>query len=158
MFTRLSDGSPSGSCETMVSRSELPPSNRRRPTPVHRLTAVAAISAALLGLAGVPAAWGQTTPARAHASGSNQKVLLTVAARSCPTYQDITANLARNNIQESLQDLGVDTLYQSGEPISYSVENEGQPNCSPSRTGDSRSAAAITAVRSRALGGAFDRH
>ncbi len=98
---------------------------------MHRLTAVAAISAALLGLAGVPAAWGQTTPARAHASGSNQKVLLTVAARSCPTYQDITANLARNNIQESLQDLGVDTLYQSGEPISYSVENEGQPNCSP---------------------------
>jgi uncharacterized repeat protein (TIGR01451 family) len=54
-----------------------------------------------------------------------------VAARECPTYTDIRANLARNNIMESLQDLGGDTLYQSGEPINPIKEVEGQPNCKP---------------------------
>jgi hypothetical protein len=62
---------------------------------------------------------------------AQQNILVTIAARSCPTYPDITANLARNNIQESLQDLGADTLYHSGEPISYSLENKGQPQCPP---------------------------
>jgi len=56
---------------------------------------------------------------------------ITYAARSCPSYADVTANLARNNIQESLQDLGPDTDYVSGEPISPAVEEPGQPNCSP---------------------------
>jgi uncharacterized repeat protein (TIGR01451 family) len=54
-----------------------------------------------------------------------------VVARECPTYQDIRANLARNNIMESLQDLGGNTLYQSGEPINPIKEEEGQPNCKP---------------------------
>ena len=53
---------------------------------------------AVLGLALAPGA-----PAQAAASDS---YLVTFVARQCPTYQDITANLARNNIQESLQDLG----------------------------------------------------
>jgi hypothetical protein len=54
---------------------------------------------------------------------------VTFVARQCPTYQDITANLARNNIQESLQDLGANTAYTSGQPISPSVETPNQPNC-----------------------------
>jgi uncharacterized repeat protein (TIGR01451 family) len=54
-----------------------------------------------------------------------------LVARECPTYQDIRANLARNNIMESLQDLGGDTLYTSGEPINPIKESEGQPNCKP---------------------------
>jgi uncharacterized repeat protein (TIGR01451 family) len=58
-------------------------------------------------------------------------MLLTVAARFCPTYQDVTANRARNNIQESLQDLGADTLYTDGQPIDPDLEQKGQPNCKP---------------------------
>jgi uncharacterized repeat protein (TIGR01451 family) len=72
-------------------------------------------------LAAGPAAAQQRPPDR----------LVTYAARSCPAYTDITANLARNNIQESLRDLGADTLYTSGEPISPAKEQAGQPNCTP---------------------------
>ena len=43
-------------------------------------------------------------PAGAAAAGSGFKV--TIAARWCPAYTDITANRARNNIMESLRDLG----------------------------------------------------
>jgi hypothetical protein len=67
-------------------------------------------------------------PAQAAPSGS---YLVTFVARQCPTYQDITANLARNNIQESLQDLGANTAYTAGQPISPSVETPNQPNCTP---------------------------
>jgi hypothetical protein len=56
---------------------------------------------------------------------------VTIAARECDSYTDIRANLARNNIMESLQDLGADTLYQSGEPIDPRTELEGQPTCRP---------------------------
>lgn len=57
--------------------------------------------------------------------------LVTYAARVCNSYTDVTANLARNDIQESLRDLGADTLYTSGEPISPSKEAQGQPTCRP---------------------------
>ncbi len=56
---------------------------------------------------------------------------VTLVARSCPSYTAVTANRARNNIQESLRDLGADTLYASGEPISVAKENAGQPTCTP---------------------------
>ena len=62
-------------------------------------------------------------------SGSGLRV--TIAARSCPSYEAITANLARNDIQESLQDLGADTLYTSGQPIDPDLEAQGQPTCNP---------------------------
>jgi hypothetical protein len=57
--------------------------------------------------------------------------LLTVVARVCPTYHDVMANLARNDIQESLQDLGMDTVYSSGQPIDPAIEAREQPNCTP---------------------------
>lgn len=60
-----------------------------------------------------------------------QQYLVTYAARSCPSYTDVFANLARNNIQESLRDLGPDTPYVSGEPITPEKEEPGQPNCRP---------------------------
>jgi uncharacterized repeat protein (TIGR01451 family) len=66
-----------------------------------------------------------------HASGGGSGLLVTVAARSCPSYTDITGNLARNDIQESLRDLGPDTPYVSGEPIDPVKEADHQPNCSP---------------------------
>ena len=56
---------------------------------------------------------------------------VTIAARECDDYDDIRANLARNDIMESLQDLGADTLYQSGEPIDPRTELRGQPSCRP---------------------------
>ena len=46
-------------------------------------------------------------PAMAQGSG----YFVTFAARVCPDYSDIFANKARNNIVESLKDLGPDTQY-----------------------------------------------
>jgi hypothetical protein len=67
-------------------------------------------------------------PARAATPNAYQ---VTFVARSCPAYTDITANLARNNIQESLEDLGADTAYVPGQAISPSIEAPNQPNCTP---------------------------
>lgn len=59
---------------------------------------------------------------------------VTIAARSCPSYGDITANRARNNIQESLRDLGPNTRYGTGaipifvDPV---IEAQDQANCVP---------------------------
>lgn len=64
-------------------------------------------------------------------AGAGAKVLLTVAARQCPTYTDIAANRARNNIQESLKDLGPDTTYVAGQAIDPAIEAKTQPNCTP---------------------------
>jgi uncharacterized repeat protein (TIGR01451 family) len=86
------------------------------------LVAVSALMAALGG--GVAAA-------DSHGNGGGGDLLVTVAARSCPSYTDITGNLARNDIQESLRDLGPDTPYVSGEPINPVKEADNQPNCTP---------------------------
>ena len=50
-------------------------------------------------------------PGAARADGSGYYV--TFVARSCPTYTDIFANKARNDIQESLKDLGPDSPYNT---------------------------------------------
>lgn len=63
--------------------------------------------------------------------GQGTDVFVTIAARECPTYDAIRANLARNNIMESLEDLGQDTLYESGEPVNPRKEFAGQPRCRP---------------------------
>jgi uncharacterized repeat protein (TIGR01451 family) len=57
--------------------------------------------------------------------------LVTFAARVCDDYPDISANRARNDIQESLRDLGRDTTYVAGEAIQPAKELSGQPNCRP---------------------------
>ncbi|MGD9571446.1 MAG: hypothetical protein AB7V62_06180 [Thermoleophilia bacterium] len=57
--------------------------------------------------------------------------LVTYAARSCPDYSDISANLARNDIQESLEDLGPDTSYVAGQAIDPAIEAAAQPECTP---------------------------
>lgn len=59
---------------------------------------------------------------------------VTVAARKCPTYQDVMANKARNNVMQSLEDLGVDSIYPGGVPVQPSVETDpatGQSACTP---------------------------
>jgi len=62
---------------------------------------------------------------------------ITMAARSCPSYTDIMANKARNNIMESLNDLGVNSLYAQS-PYTGAVRPEvetlsatGQDACTP---------------------------
>ena len=57
--------------------------------------------------------------------------LVTFAARVCDDYPDVTANRARNNIQESLRDLGADTLYGAGEAVQPAKEQTGQSTCRP---------------------------
>jgi hypothetical protein len=54
---------------------------------------------------------------------------LTIAARVCPSYSAITANEARNNIQETLQPLGKDTPYQPNDAMDPQVEADNQPLC-----------------------------
>ena len=57
---------------------------------------------------------------------------VTLAARTCPAYTDIIANRNRNNIQESLEDLGPDTNYSGGEVVNPVKEAAApQDNCSP---------------------------
>jgi len=86
------------------------------------LTLVA--STVAVGVAAAPAA-------QAAVASDPASYQVTFVARQCPTYGDIMANRARNNIQESLRDLGKDTVYQSGSPVRPSVEEPNNPNCRP---------------------------
>jgi uncharacterized repeat protein (TIGR01451 family) len=86
---------------------------------------VVAVIVCVGGLAMAPAAWAQIEGAQ------SADRWVTIAARECDDYDDIRANLARNNIMESLEDLGADTLYESGDPVDPRTEQEGQPDCRP---------------------------
>ncbi|HVW46630.1 MAG TPA: hypothetical protein VHA76_06235, partial [Solirubrobacterales bacterium] len=72
------------------------------------------------------AAW---TASASAASG----YFVTFAARDCPTYGDIYANKARNDIVESLEDLGPNTQYgSSGAPVGPGFEEIApQTRCKP---------------------------
>ena len=63
---------------------------------------VVAVTIAVFGLAAGSASAQQ--PPGPDGEGTDQFV--TFAARVCDAYTDISANKARNNIQESLKDLG----------------------------------------------------
>ena len=88
-----------------------------------RLTATA-IAVAVVG--------GLGAPSPAHATHTK---LLTLAARVCPSFVSITANTARNNIMESLEDLGADSPYKPVGPfpkvMDPDVEAAAQPDCEP---------------------------
>jgi hypothetical protein len=84
---------------------------------------VAAVLMAGMALAAPAGESAPTTPANPYQ--------VTFVARECPAYSDITANLNRNNIQESLQDLGANSAYQPGQAISPAVETPNQPACTP---------------------------
>ncbi|MEZ5239962.1 MAG: hypothetical protein R2716_13775 [Microthrixaceae bacterium] len=63
---------------------------------------------------------------------SPQPYSVTLAARTCPTYGDIIANRNRNNLQESLEDLGPNTNYGPGQVVNPAQEAAPpQDNCSP---------------------------
>ena len=93
---------------------------RLRPAVSVITTATLLAGSALLGVAAAPAA-----------SAATPTYQVTFVSRVCPTYGDIMANRARNNIQESLRDLGKDTVYTSGQPISPALEAPNNPACVP---------------------------
>jgi hypothetical protein len=81
-------------------------------------------------LAAIALAW--SAPGSARAAGGSG-FFVTFAARSCPSYSDIFANKARNDIQESLEDLGPDSPYNTnGELVNPTVEEAApQDICTP---------------------------
>src|SRR3954466_7348997 len=88
---------------------------------------VAAATMAVFGLAAAAASAQQ--PPGPNGDGTDR--FITVAARVCDSYTDISANKSRNNIQESLRDLGPNTQYQAGQLVNPTQEQEMQPNCRP---------------------------
>lgn len=68
---------------------------------------------------------------------AEQNYKVTLAARVCPNYSDIMANKSRNNIMESLQNVGVNSLYSTAPntgAVRPDVENlvaSGQSACEP---------------------------
>jgi hypothetical protein len=86
--------------------------------------------AAALVVAG--ASLGLCPPAGAQVEGGQSADRwVTLVARECDSYADVTANLARDDNMESLQDLGGDSLYAAGEPVDPRTEEAGQPACRP---------------------------
>lgn len=73
--------------------------------------------------------------APAHAQGQGASgYRVTFVARACPSYADIYANRARNNIVESLRDLGPDTQYPVAGGVLIDPVHEDiapQTNCTP---------------------------
>ena len=71
------------------------------------------------------------TAGSAAAAGSGYYV--TFVARSCSSYSDIFANKARNDIQESLKDLGPDSPYNGTDQlVNPAVESQSpQDRCRP---------------------------
>ncbi len=84
-----------------------------------------------MAVVGLCTGLGAAAAPAAEAAGAAPSYSVTFVARVCPTYTDIMANRARNNIQESLRDLGKDTVYTAGQPISPSIEDPNQPQCHP---------------------------
>jgi hypothetical protein len=69
------------------------------------------------------AAHAAVTPNATRNRYSSTAYKVTIVARSCNAFSDIMANRARNNIQESLQDLGIDTVYGGGQPVDPAIED-----------------------------------
>jgi hypothetical protein len=68
---------------------------------------------------------------------AEQNYKVTLAARVCPNYSDIMANKSRNNIMESLQNVGVNSLYSTApntgavRPEVEDLVTSGQSACDP---------------------------
>ena len=97
---------------------------------VRSLTPSRRLVCCLAGLAFGVVLWFGAGRAQAQASGYR----VTFVARSCPSYADIFANRARNNIVESLKDLGPDTQYPVAGGVLIDPVHEASPpqtNCTP---------------------------
>ena len=70
--------------------------------------------------------------ATAGAATTSPPLRVTFVARACPAYTDVYANRARNNIMESLQNLGGDSPYPAGQEVLPTLEDVGtQLKCTP---------------------------
>ena len=87
----------------------------------------AAVALAIAALIAPAPAAAQTPPDPNAPSGYR----VTIAARWCTSYDQITANVARNNIQESLRDLGPNSPYGGDDSVTPKIEAETQPDCRP---------------------------
>lgn len=91
-----------------------------------RRAAVGAVAAT--AVLGVPALTFSQASAGAQAPAAGEQPLsVTYVARVCDDYSQIMANKARNNIQESLRDLGPNSNYASTEAVSAAKEAAGTP-------------------------------
>jgi len=78
-----------------------------------------------------PAAAAAPAPV-SFSDAAASKYSVTFVARVCPSYADVMANRARNDLQESLKDLGKDSVYLDGQPIDPAVETPNHPStCAP---------------------------
>jgi hypothetical protein len=77
----------------------------------------------------------RTAPATPLPSGDMPAppMQITFVARVCDSYADVFANRARNNLMESLQNLGADTPYAAGAEVLPTVEATGRQatGCKP---------------------------
>jgi len=82
-----------------------------------------AIAATLSMVATVVVLPGAMAVASAEASDSGSGYSLTLAARYCNDFTDVTANRNRNALQETFSPLGVNSPYPSAFPVSPAAEN-----------------------------------
>lgn len=79
-----------------------------------------------------PSPTSSASLAALQSTTAGQRYTITFAARWCPSYESVRANRARNNIMESLQNLGPDTNYAGGEAVSPGKEDQPpQSACTP---------------------------
>ncbi len=78
-----------------------------------------------------PAAASQPIRPAAQPATTSNAYTITLVARVCSAYTDVMANRGRNNLQESLQDLGKDSVYQTGQPVDPTIEESNDLNCQP---------------------------
>ena len=88
-----------------------------------------ALSALLVGVLG--GLWAAFPASAQERHGGGTGLFVTIAARECSSYDDIMANRARNDFQESLRDLGKRSVYRVYQPVDPGVEATNNPNCSP---------------------------
>ena len=105
----------------------------RGPRGIVAFISVIALIAAGLNAPGAQAA-DNAERSQQTVSAAATKYQVTIAARECPTYADIMANRARNNIMESLEDLGNNSNYSGGaqvNPTNETAVSSGQGACTP---------------------------
>ncbi|MDR0416393.1 MAG: DUF5979 domain-containing protein, partial [Propionibacteriaceae bacterium] len=107
-----------------------------RPNRVKR-QAVLSVLVLELALAGVgfgpPAVSPPAEAATVNPYPAGSSLSITFVGVVCDDYEDVQANKARNNVQESLQDLGPDSTYRSGSAITPAAETAGMnsAHCRP---------------------------
>lgn len=88
--------------------------------------AIAVSAVAATGVIGAPAARADIVPIE-----PSTELLVTYVARVCDAYTDVAADKARNNLMESLRDLGADTPYSGSGVVDADAEAAASPACAP---------------------------